>query len=59
MEHSAALQSAQQQAQEALQQEIDAMRADHARALRAAHREREALAKVSRQQRMRASHTFS
>ena len=47
VEHSAALQSAQQQAQEALQREIDAMQADHARALRAAEREREALAKVT------------
>ncbi len=47
MEHSAALQCAQQQAQEALQQEIDAMQADHAQALRAADTEREALAKVT------------
>ena len=39
--------AAQQQAQEALLQEIDAMQASHAQALRAADREREALAQVS------------
>ena len=46
MEQSAALQQAQQQAQEAMQQELDAMQASHAQALRIADREREAQSKV-------------
>lgn len=47
VDHSAAVQWAQQQAQQTLQQEVDAMQASHAEALRAADREREALAQVT------------
>ena len=46
VEHDAAVQRAQQEAQEALQRELEAMQARHAQACRAADREKEALAKV-------------
>ncbi len=46
VEHSTALQRAQQVKQEALQQEIDSMQTHHAQALRVAARETEALSQV-------------